>query len=121
MKKRFATAALLILSAITAFAADVTGKWTGQMSTPNGDFNLEFTFRQDGSALTGSVAGPQGDPMAISDGKVDGDKVSFTVNAHDGEFVIHHEGTVSGDTMTLKSKSEQGDFPGAEITLTKAK
>jgi hypothetical protein len=121
MRKRFVIAVLLLLGAISAFAADVTGKWTGSMQTPNGDFNLEFTFKQDGSTLTGSVQGPQGDPTPISDGKVDGDKLSFTVKVGDGQMVIHHEGTVSGDTIKLSSKSDQGDFPAAAITLTKAK
>lgn len=121
MKIQFATAALLALSAITAFAADVTGKWTGNLTTPNGDFALEFTFKQDGAALTGSVAGPEGEPMPITDGKVDGDKISFVIKAHDGQFIMHHEGTVSGDTMKLKSKAEQGDFPEMEMTLTKTK
>jgi hypothetical protein len=118
---RFAAALMLIASTIPAFAADVTGKWTGQMKTPNGEFALEFNFKQDGAQLTGSVQGPQGDPSPISDGKVEGGKLSFTVKVGDGPIVIHHEGTVSGDTIRLSSKIEEGDFPGGEITLTKAK
>jgi hypothetical protein len=121
MRIQLVTAALLVLGAISAFAADVTGKWTGNMQTPNGDFALEFTFKQDGNALTGSVQGPQGEPTPISDGKVEGDKLSFTVKVGDGQMVIHHEGTISGDTIKLSSKSDQGDFPGGGITLTKAK
>jgi hypothetical protein len=121
MKTRFAAALIFVASTIPAFAADVTGKWTGQMKTPNGEFALEFNFKQDGARLTGSVQGPQGDPSPISDGKVEGDKLSFTVKVGDGPIVIHHEGTVSGDTIKLSSKIEEGDFPGGEITLTKAK
>jgi hypothetical protein len=41
MRTQLVTAALLVLGAIPAFAADVTGKWTGNMQTPNGDFTLE--------------------------------------------------------------------------------
>ncbi len=121
MKTHFAAALLFVASTLPAFAADVTGKWTGQMKTPNGDFAMEFNFKQDGGTLTGSVQGPQGDPSPISDGKVEGDKVSFTVKVGDGQMVIRHEGTVSGDTIKLSSKVDQGDFPGGEITLTKAK
>lgn len=120
-RKRIATAVLIAFSAITAFAADVTGKWTGNMQTPNGDFALEFNLKQDGSKLTGTVQGPQGDAMPISDGKVEGDKLSFTVKVGDGQMVIHHEGTVSGDAIKLTSKSDQGDFPAMEMTLTRAK
>lgn len=121
MKTRFAAALMFVASTLPAFAADVTGKWTGQMKTPNGEISLEFNFRQEGSTLTGSVQGPQGDASPISDGRVEGDKVTFVVKVGDGPIVIHHEGTVSGDTIKLSSKVEEGDFPGGEITLTKAK
>ncbi|MEP6717121.1 MAG: hypothetical protein ABJC09_16240 [Terriglobia bacterium] len=111
---------LMAFSVIAAFAADVTGAWSGQMGGPNGDgFQISFTFKQDGAKLTGSVAGPQGDPMPIADGKVDGDKVSFTVSFNG--MVIKHEGTVAGDEMKLTSKADQGDFPGGEMTLKRAK
>jgi hypothetical protein len=121
VKTCFAAALMFIATTLPAFAADVTGKWTGQMKSPNGEFALEFNFKQDGSTLTGSVQGPQGDPSPISDGKVEGDKLSFTVKVGDGPIVIHHEGTVSGDTIKLSSKVEDGDFEPGEITLTKAK
>jgi hypothetical protein len=112
---------MLIATMIPALAADVTGKWSGQMKTANGEFALEFNFKQEGAILTGSVQGPQGDPSPISDGKVEGDKVSFTVKVGDGQIVIHHAGTVSGDTIKLSSKVEEGDFEPGEITLTKEK
>jgi len=118
---RFAAALMFVVSTLPAFAADVTGKWTGQMKTANGEFALEFNFKQDGSSLTGSVQGPQGDPSPISNGKVEGDKLSFTVKVGDGPIVIHHEGTVSGDTIKLSSKIEEGNFEPGEITLTRAK
>jgi len=122
MKKLLCTCAALMMAfcAATAFAADVTGAWSGDMAGPNGDsFHLTFTFKQDGAKLTGTVTGPQGDPIEISDGKIDGDKLSFTVNVNG--MVIKHEGVVSGDTIKLTTKSDQGDFPGGDITLTRAK
>jgi len=113
-------AVLMAFCAATAFAADVTGTWSGDMAGPNGDsFHLTFTFKEDGAKLTGTVTGPQGDPIEISDGKIDGDKLSFTVNVNG--MVIKHEGVVSGDTIKLTTKSDQGDFPGGDITLTRAK
>jgi len=122
VKKLLCVCAALTLAffASTAFAADVTGTWTGDMAGPNGDgFHLTFTFKQDGDKLTGTVTGPQGDPIEISDGKVDGDKLSFNVNVNG--MVIMHEGVISGDTIKLTTKSDQGDFPGGEMTLTRTK
>jgi hypothetical protein len=54
------TAILVAFSAVTAFAADVTGAWSGEAKGPNGErFQLTFTFKQDGTKLTGTVTGPQ--------------------------------------------------------------
>jgi len=111
-------ALLMALSTVTAFAADVTGTWTGEMGGGNGGFQISFTFKQDGPKLTGTVQGPQGDPIAISEGKVDGDKISFKVSFNG--MVISHEGTIKGDQITLTSKSDQSDFPGGEMTLKRA-
>lgn len=117
----FAMAAMA-LTATTARAADVTGSWTAEMTTPDGNsFQLAFTFKQDGDKLTGTVLGPQGDPMDISNGKVDGNKISFDVSFNG--TTISHEGTVNeaGDEIEMTTKSDSGDFPGGKMTLKRAK
>ena len=115
-------ALVLTLGAVTARGADLTGSWTATMTTPNGDFQLSFTFKQDGAKLTGTVQAAQGDPIAISEGKVDGDKISFKVVIQGGTAVTH-EGTINaaGDEIKLTSKSVQGGFPGGEMTLKRSK
>ena len=120
-RSTFACAAILMaFGAITAFAADITGAWTGQMAGPNGDgFQISFTFKQSGMKLTGTVAGPQGDPIEISEGKVDGDKMSFNVSFNG--MTIKHDGTISGDEIKLTVKADQGDFPGGAMTLKRSK
>ncbi len=109
----------MTLSAATALAADVTGTWTASAQTPNGDFQLTFTFKQDGANLTGTVLGPGGDPIAISNGKVDGDKFTFDVSFNG--MTIHHDCTVSGDEIKMSTKTDSGDFPGMQMTLKRAK
>lgn len=113
-------AVLMAFSAMTVFAAtDVTGTWSAEMKTPDGDsFQLSFTFKQDGTKLTGSVMGPQGDPIDISNGKVDGDKLSFDV-AFNGT-TISHAGVINGDEIKLTTKSDNPDMPGGEMTLKRA-
>jgi hypothetical protein len=116
----FCAALFLSLTAATAFAADVTGTWSAEMKTPDGNsFPLTFTFKQDGTSLTGTVQGPQGDPIAISNGKVDGDKFTFIVSFNG--MTIHHDCAVNGDEIKMTTKSDSGDFPGMEMTLKKAK
>jgi hypothetical protein len=130
MKKLLCICAALMMAfgTLTARAADVTGSWTGEIKSPDGNaFQIAFTFKQDGTNLTGSVAGPQGDPIAISDGKVDGDKITFKVSfngmviSHEGTFAKSADGTTDPDEIKMTSKSDQGDFPGGEMTLKRTK
>ena len=112
----------MALTAVTARAADITGTWTAESTAPDGStFQLSFTFKQDGAALTGTVQGPQGDAIAISDGKVYGNKLSFKVSFNG--MTISHDGTVSadGDEIKLNTKSDSADFPAREMTLKRVK
>ena len=119
---------MMAFGTLTAHAADVTGSWTGEIKGPDGNgFQITFTLKQDGTNLTGTVAGPQGDPIAITDGKVDGDKITFKVSfngmtiSHEGTFAKSADGSPNPDQIKMTSKSDQGDFPGGEMTLTRAK
>lgn len=122
MKKLFAICAALLLmfGAAKAMAADVTGSWTTQMQTMDGNMTtITFNFKQDGGSLTGTVAGPIGDPITITNGKVDGDKLTFDVSFNG--ITIHHDATVSGDTIKMTTKTDDGQFPPRELTLTRSK
>jgi hypothetical protein len=122
-KLLYACAALVLaLGASKVHAADVTGSWKGQMSTPDGgSITLGYTFKQDGAKLTGTSQGPMGDAMDITDGKVDGNKISFKVSFNG--MTMTSEGTLneSGDEIKLSTKSDGGDFPGMEVTLKRDK
>jgi hypothetical protein len=124
MKRLMLCAFAMVTMALTvtaARAADVTGSWTAEMTTPDGNsFQLAFTFKQDGDKLTGTVQGP-GDPIDISNGKVDGNKISFDVSFNG--MTISHEGTVNdaGDEIDMTTKSDSADFPGGKMTLKRAK
>lgn len=113
-------ALLLVLQAKPVFAAtDVTGTWTADLTTPDGNsFTLTFNFKQDGPKLTGTIQGPQGDPLAIDNGKIDGDKVSFTVTFNG--MTITHDGTVSGDQIKMSTKSDNADMPPMDMTLKRS-
>jgi hypothetical protein len=120
MKKLLCLCAALAMAftAAAAMAADLTGTWNGSAETPNGTFQLTFTFKQDGAALTGTVQVPQGDPMPITNGKVDGNKFTFDV-AFNG-MTIHHDCTVDDNQIQMETKSDSGDFPGMKLTLKRA-
>src|SRR5262249_34663784 len=96
---------LLVTLSIGAMAADVTGKWRAEFTTPDGTQRVNtFTFKQEGAKLTGTVAGTQ-DETPIQDGKVTGDAISFTAERPFGKF--SYQGKLSGDE--IKFKVEFGD------------
>ncbi|HUI78251.1 MAG TPA: hypothetical protein VLY24_10050 [Bryobacteraceae bacterium] len=112
--KAFTLAVVLVLMAVSAFAADVDGKWAGTVSTPNGDFPQSFTFKADGAMLNGSMAGLDGKDVAIKDGKVDGNNISFTVTLDFGGMAIllSYKGVVDKEQIKLT-----GDFMGMPFDL----
>ena len=93
----------LVLMTASAFAADIDGKWSGSLDTPNGAIAVGFNFKADGATLTGTTTGPDGTETKIADGKVDGNKVTFNVTIDFGgmPFTIAYKGEVSGANLKL--------------------
>jgi len=121
MLRKTALALLFVtLGAATALAADVTGKWTGTVTTPRGDQQITFTFKADGAALTGTVTTPRGD-TDITEGKIDGDTISFVqvLTFGENQIKINYTGKVDGDT--IKFTRTLGDRPPTDFTATRVK
>jgi hypothetical protein len=102
-------------------AADVTGKWTGDISTPDGNqISLTLNLKADGAKVTGTVTGPTGD-TEIADGKMDGDTLLFVLNVDAGGQTLSFK--VSG-TLTspdeLKIKMDGGGDLAFEFTAKRA-
>jgi len=118
MKIRLALLACAL--AVTALAADVTGKWTGETQGRNGAQTVTITLKADGSALTGTLNGGRGGDVEISDGKISGDNISFSVTRefNGNSMKIEYSGTVSGDEMKLKY--EVGGRGPRELTLKRS-
>jgi hypothetical protein len=118
MRSLFVAVLMCILS-LPAFGADVDGKWIGNVTTPNGDLPVTFTFKADGAKLTGSTLGFDGMEVPISDGKVDGKNIMFKVSFDFGgmPFVLDYKGVVS--PAEIKLTGEAGGMP-FELLLKKA-
>jgi hypothetical protein len=104
--------ALMCLFAASAVAADINGKWTYEMTTPNGDKREgTFNFKADGDKLTGTVAGMRGE-TPISDGKIDGDNISFVVvrNFNGEERKMQYKGTIVGNELKLNVSFGERSF-----------
>jgi hypothetical protein len=111
---------MLLFTALPAVAADVDGKWSGTITTPNGDVPVGFTFKADGAMLTGTTTGPDGADVPIKNGKVDGSNISFVVSLDFGGMPLElsYKGVVSPAEIKLTI-----DFMGMpfDIVVKKAK
>jgi hypothetical protein len=87
-----------------AFAADASGKYTGEITTGRGPQPFNIELKQAGGALTGTITGGRGGDLAIADGKVDGDTISFTTTA------AGRDGTPVKTTYTGKVSADHIDF-----------
>ncbi len=101
--KLLAPVAALLLLAVSAFAADVDGKWSGSVSTPNGDIPVSFNFKADGTMLNGSMAGPDGGDIAIKDGMIEGANISFWLSLDLGGMPLKltYKGVVAADQIKI--------------------
>ena len=130
-KKLLFVTTILLVVAIAAFAADVSGKWTYEQPGRGGGPGrpVTITLKQDGSKLTGQVPGMGrgGDnpppPSEIQNGKVEGDKVSFEVvrEFNGNKMTSKYEGTVAGDEMKLKITRDTQNGPQTnEVTAKRS-
>jgi hypothetical protein len=113
------TIGILVL-ALPALAADVDGKWTGMVDTPNGAIQVVFNFKADGAKLAGSTTGPDGMEIPIKNGKVNGKSITFDVDLDFGgmAFTLSYTGDVAPDQIKMTA-----DFMGMpfEFVVNKAK
>jgi hypothetical protein len=117
----FPIAAMAILLAMTAAAADVAGKWVGNMPTRDGQTReTTFELKASGDKLSGTMSGPQG-AIDIQDGKISGGDISFKVSFDAGgnTIVILFTGTVSGGEIKFTRKREGAD-QSQQFTAKKA-
>ena len=93
-------------------AADVSGKWSGEVPSRGQTGTATFVFKVDGDKLTGTLTGAQGE-VQLQDGKVAGNDISFSTAG--GNAKILFKGTVSGDEIKMTRTREGGE--GREFTL----
>jgi hypothetical protein len=110
---------LAALSLWVSFAADIDGKWSGQVEGRRGPQTQTLMLKVSGNMLTGSLQGGRGGPIEITNGSIDGDHVSFTVVREFGGNKITQEfkGAISGGEMKLTESGGRGE--PREVTYKK--
>lgn len=105
---------LLLMVAGSAIYAQtgIDGNWKGTRETPNGAFEIEYTFKVEGNALQGTWKTQFGESK-LEKGKVDGKKFSFSISFND--LTIDNTGELINDNEIV-IKNERG-----EMKLTRVK
>ena len=99
---------LLIVGSVTCFAQNaIDGNWKGTRETPNGTFEVNYTFKVEGKDLTGTWKTQFGESK-LENGKIDGKKISYSITINDmkidytGEVINENEVTVKSERGEMK-------------------
>ena len=113
---------VLLIGALRASAADVSGTWKASFDTAIGQQNYTYTFVVKGAALTGTVESEMGGKSEIVDGKIDGEKISFVeIFKFDGMEIriTYTSQTASADE--IKFTRQVGEFATEEVVAKRVK
>jgi hypothetical protein len=91
---------LLLLAALTAFGADIAGKWKATVDSAGGMRDITFIFEIKDGKVFGLGSSDQGE-APIVEGKVEGARINFVLEKDDFKAVL--SGTISGDEMKLSA------------------
>ncbi len=116
----FRLALLTLTAAALSFAADIDGKWVGEINTNNGAMQLTMQLKADGETLTGTVGTQMGE-MPIKEGKIKGDELSWytTFEREGNSMKILNKAKVTGSEMKVTVTVEGRDV-SMEFTAKKS-
>ena len=120
VKKLLIAAAVLALTPVAAFAADLSGAWkiNGNFDSMGVTYSLTCTLTQTGAALAGPCKGPQGEDIKAT-GSFDGTTATISYDTTYQGTPVHldYKGALQPDG-TLKGAIDAGAVQG---TFTAAK
>jgi hypothetical protein len=107
--------ALLILSALSLWGADLTGTWTAAVVLDAGSGSATFTFKQTGEQLSGTYSGTFGE--AKVSGTVKGDRAEWSFEI-DQVGKVFYTGEIASATE-IKGSVEYGLLGKGTFTAQK--
>lgn len=123
--KTFVCLCIVLLAALTASAADISGKWSGSftMTGSGGETQVGtafVVFQQKGTELTGSGGPDESSQWPILKGKVEGNRITFEVQS-DGPLykvdVMLVGDHIKGDVMVV----QDGQTSKGHVDVTRVK
>jgi hypothetical protein len=113
--------ALCLLLAASLAAADVTGKWHGEITTHMADATMGgkipayLDLAQSGSTITGRAGGSADKTHEITGGKLEGDLLTLSASPSEGHLLIFKL-TVKGDTLDGEVVEDGNVIGAARLT-----
>jgi hypothetical protein len=109
--------AAILLCAWTAFGADISGMWMGQIPARDQMLDIAFQFTQTGDTVSGKLYGDY-ESTAITEGRISGENVSFVVTAKEqagnqiNETRLRFTGTLKDGILELTRERESSKNAG---------
>ncbi|HEY5968362.1 MAG TPA: hypothetical protein VIU35_10300 [Chitinophagaceae bacterium] len=101
---------LFLGGSLTIFAqTKIDGNWKGTRETPDGTFEVNYTFKVDGKTLTGMLKAQFGE-FQLENGKIDSNKISYSVTFNGttvnstGEILNENEILIKNEFGEMKLK-----------------
>lgn len=124
--RAFLFAAAMLLLAPFAFAADLSGTWTGSFDFQGSEVPLTVQIDAGSSAITGTVLRPQSPPAAIQGARIDGNVLTFwfTADYQGTRYKLLCKGVLKKDaqqhdTLEFDFGTESGEW-ATSTTLQRA-
>jgi hypothetical protein len=117
-------ASIIFAVALSASAADISGKWKAEFDTQVGIQKYTFELKVEGEKLTGKASFErmeQKGEVALEEGKVNGAEIFFVekVDFQGNELRIEYKGKVNGDEISFTRKV--GDFATEQFVAKRVK
>ena len=124
MKKILVCSFLMAAMALTALAADVSGKWSGSFVPESGQSGTAYAIlKQAGTALSGSAGPDENQQWPGLTGKIAGTKVTIQVKSAEDGMVYNCDLVLEGDHLKgdVTATAGNGQALKAKMDLTRVK
>ena len=115
--------AFLTISAAAAFAADATGTWTGELTSPTGErmSGALVILQHQGTKLTGTAGPDDGEQRPLENGSAtDTGDIQFEINT--GNSVMKFKLKLEGDEIKGDvTREREGQQQSAKLALKRKK
>lgn len=111
----------LLLFALNATAATVSGRWSGHFRVDGGDHDIPqlFVLEQDGSKLTGSGGPDANEQYPLENGKVEDDRIRFEITTGEWKFAYDLKLDGTNKMTGILQLTSINDHRTAQVVLTK--